>query len=113
MDLKMDQYHVINMENVHAKIMWLVTNVMNVKLIFLDFPTAEVFSYQFLSITANYCFLFLLDCHCDVLGSKFHVCDPINGICVCKPNIIGDKCTECDHESGFFGFPKCNKGRIF
>ncbi len=34
-------------------------------------------------------------CECDVSGSLDSTCDPITGVCACKPNIIGDKCDQC------------------
>ena len=52
----------------------------------------------------------ILDCGCDIHGSEETICDEY-GICLCKENVIGDKCTECDPESGFFGFPECNKSK--
>ena len=44
-------------------------------------------------------------CNCQNEGSKNLTCDKRYGKCVCKPNIIGDKCDKCI--DGFFGFPNC------
>ena len=51
---------------------------------------------------------FILECNCDSNGSNSTSCDS-HGMCTCKPNFTGSKCTEC--LSGFFGFPEC-KGKI-
>ena len=51
----------------------------------------------------------ILECKCDIKGSNSTSCDS-NGMCTCKPNFTGSKCTEC--VTGFFGFPEC-KGKIY
>ena len=53
-------------------------------------------------------FFFIIECNCDSNGSNSSSCDS-DGMCTCKPNFTGSKCTEC--LSGFFGFPEC-KGKI-
>ena len=50
----------------------------------------------------------ILDCDCNDLGSNSKQCDT-NGICFCKPNVIGDKCTTC--KANHYGFPDC-KGKL-
>ncbi|XP_065189504.1 laminin-like protein epi-1 [Sycon ciliatum] len=34
-------------------------------------------------------------CGCDVVGSSNSSCHPTQGICHCRPNVDGDKCTAC------------------
>ena len=31
------------------------------------------------------------------------------GLCSCKSNIIGEECNDC--KSGYFDYPRCNKGK--
>ena len=51
-----------------------------------------------------------LACDCNTQGSNKTSCDS-EGICTCKVNISGDKCTKC--KPGLFPFPACNNGKIF
>ena len=45
-----------------------------------------------------------IDCNCKITGSNSLSCDS-NGVCSCKTNVIGAKCTAC--KSGYYGFPNC------
>ena len=45
------------------------------------------------------------ECGCNIDGSSSASCNLTTGVCTCKANIIGNKCTEC--ESGYYGFPDC------
>ena len=51
-----------------------------------------------------------LACDCNAQGSNATLCDS-EGICTCKANIFGDKCTKC--YPGLFPFPACNNGKIY
>ena len=44
------------------------------------------------------------ECGCSTSGSSSTSCTT-SGVCTCKPNVIGIKCTGC--ETGFYGFPNC------
>ena len=48
-------------------------------------------------------------CGCSTYGSSSSSCTS-SGICTCKPNVIGAKCTAC--MSGFYGFPNCQGNKI-
>uniref|UniRef100_A0A672YKN1 Laminin subunit beta-1 n=1 Tax=Sphaeramia orbicularis TaxID=375764 RepID=A0A672YKN1_9TELE len=43
-----------------------------------------------------------IPCECDSMGSQGGgLCDPLNGQCVCKENVDGQRCDQC--KDGFFG----------
>ena len=46
----------------------------------------------------------ILACDCDSQGSTGTSCE-IGGVCDCKANIMGNKCTNC--KPGHYGFPEC------
>ena len=48
-------------------------------------------------------------CNCSTNGARSEICSN-EGICSCKTNFLGDKCTNC--ASGFFGIPDC-KGMYY
>ena len=50
-----------------------------------------------------------LDCKCDLEGSNGTNCD-YDGKCICKNDVIGDKCNSC--ADGLYGFPQCTQGRL-
>ena len=45
------------------------------------------------------------ECQCNEDGSVAETCDDGSGKCSCKPNVVGDKCTQCQAE--YHGFPNC------
>ena len=47
-----------------------------------------------------------LACGCNSVGSISIECDA-DGICNCKTDVIGDKCTSC--KPGYSEFPSCSK----
>ena len=50
---------------------------------------------------------FFIECNCNVNGSTSISCDK-DGICSCKDYYAGNKCDSC--KSGYYPFPKCDKG---
>ena len=54
--------------------------------------------------------LFSSECDCDKFGSES--CDKETGKCMCKPNVIGDRCDQCAPDTwGFlsgYGCSHCN-----
>ena len=46
----------------------------------------------------------ILACDCDSQGSTGTSC-ALGGVCDCKANIMGNKCTNC--KPGYYGFPEC------
>ena len=44
-------------------------------------------------------------CECNEDGSNGLSCDDGTGLCTCKDNVIGDKCTQC--AAGYWNFPSC------
>ena len=40
------------------------------------------------------------DCGCASNGSISDTCDPVTGLCPCKPNVFGDQCDQC--QAGFY-----------
>lgn len=47
---------------------------------------------------------FCLECDCDVTGTES--CDKATGQCLCKPNVIGDRCDACAADT--WGFDSGN-----
>ena len=47
-------------------------------------------------------------CDCNDQGSISESCDKY-GICSCKANVIGNKCTDCN-VPGYYGVPNCTTG---
>ena len=43
-------------------------------------------------------------CECSSTGSDSTSCSS-SGVCTCKSNVVGAKCTACN--SGYYGFPNC------
>ena len=101
--------NVIQMEYVHVNLMSLVKNAMIAFLVtFHSLNAMQVIIYIILN---NYeCFftlklyVFCLVCDCDLQGSVSISCNS-KGKCPCKPNVIGDKCSEC--KPGHVLFPEC------
>ncbi|XP_018431602.1 PREDICTED: laminin subunit beta-1-like [Nanorana parkeri] len=50
-----------------------------------------------------------LPCLCDLQGSLSAVCDKIGGQCMCKPNVIGQRCDQCAPGTYGFGPYGCSK----
>merc|ERR1719457_407351 len=48
-----------------------------------------------------------IDCGCDEHGSLSKICDPWNGQCQCRPNVMGRKCDTCAPGSYGFGPEGC------
>ena len=44
------------------------------------------------------------ECGCNTSGSTSTSCSS-SGVCSCKSNVEGTKCTTC--KSGYYGFPNC------
>ena len=44
-------------------------------------------------------------CNCNLDGSEFKQCNN-DGLCTCKPNVIGDQCDRCIED--YFTFPNCS-----
>ena len=57
-----------------------------------------------LQFSANSFFQLFTACECSSFGSSSTSCTS-SGVCTCKSNIIGNKCTNCT--SGYYGFPNC------
>ena len=53
---------------------------------------------------ANCFFRHLIDCGCSSYGSNSTTCTS-SGVCTCKSNFVGDKCTSCN--AGFYDYPNC------
>ena len=45
------------------------------------------------------------ECGCNIQGTESSYCNFFGTTCTCKPNVIGNKCIECNAE--YFGFPNC------
>ena len=45
------------------------------------------------------------ECLCNEDGSTSISCDDISGNCVCRPNVVGSKCDQCD--DSHYDFPDC------
>ena len=52
----------------------------------------------------NCFFQTFIACGCSGSGASLASCTS-SGVCTCKSNIIGNKCTNCT--SGYYGFPNC------
>ncbi|XP_040262981.1 laminin subunit beta-2-like [Bufo bufo] len=50
-----------------------------------------------------------LSCNCNLQGSLSAVCDKIGGQCMCKPNVIGQRCDQCAPGTYGFGPYGCSK----
>ncbi|XP_039404924.1 laminin subunit alpha-3 isoform X1 [Corvus cornix cornix] len=46
-----------------------------------------------------------LPCDCHSAGATSPTCSPLGGQCVCRPNVIGRRCSRC--QTGYYGFPFC------
>ncbi|NXI01440.1 LAMA5 protein, partial [Pachycephala philippinensis] len=44
-----------------------------------------------------------LPCDCHSTGAVSPTCSPLGGQCVCRPNVIGRRCSRC--QTGYYGFP--------
>ena len=53
---------------------------------------------------AKYFFQTFVDCGCSSFGASSTSCNS-NGVCTCKTNFEGDKCTSC--KAGFYEYPYC------
>ena len=56
----------------------------------------------------NYFFQTFIACGCSSFGASSTSCTS-SGVCSCKSNFVGDKCTSC--KDGFYDYPNCN-GKI-
>lgn len=46
-----------------------------------------------------------LPCDCHRAGATSPVCSPLGGQCLCRPNVVGRRCSRC--QTGYYGFPFC------
>lgn len=46
-----------------------------------------------------------LPCNCHSAGAVSPTCSPVGGQCICRPNVIGRRCSQC--QTGYYGFPFC------
>ncbi|XP_010131481.1 PREDICTED: laminin subunit alpha-3, partial [Buceros rhinoceros silvestris] len=46
-----------------------------------------------------------LPCNCHSAGAMSPACSPLGGQCICRPNVIGRQCSQC--QTGYYGFPFC------
>uniref|UniRef100_A0A8C3JMH8 Laminin subunit alpha 3 n=1 Tax=Calidris pygmaea TaxID=425635 RepID=A0A8C3JMH8_9CHAR len=46
-----------------------------------------------------------LPCNCHSAGATSPTCSPLGGQCVCRPHVIGRRCSRC--QTGYYGFPFC------
>uniref|UniRef100_A0A8B9FEP2 Laminin subunit alpha 3 n=1 Tax=Amazona collaria TaxID=241587 RepID=A0A8B9FEP2_9PSIT len=46
-----------------------------------------------------------LPCNCHSAGAMSPTCNPVGGQCICRPNVIGRRCSQC--QTGYYGFPFC------
>ena len=47
----------------------------------------------------------LSECKCNYGGTNGDASCDETGLCNCKPNVVGQKCTQC--KSGYYRFPEC------
>ena len=88
-------------------------HVTNVKRDFSSTQNVKVILWvnEYVSVSQLFfCFSYVLqihflECKCNQKGSKGEQCDEPSGKCICKPNVIGNKCKEC--EKKFYKFPDC------
>ena len=82
-------------------------HVTNVKRDFSSTQNVKVILWvnKLFAFFAMYYKLIFLECKCNLKGSKGEQCDEPSGKCICKPNVIGNKCKEC--EKKFYKFPDC------
>ena len=106
----LDQQHAARVEFAVANQILLVPNVQTVRQAILVFPTAKVkhFKNQILEKELRI-FKSFSACGCSSSGSSSTTCSS-SGVCSCKSNIVGTKCTACNTD--YFGFPNC-KGKTF
>ena len=53
---------------------------------------------------ANCFFQTFIACGCSSSGASLASCNS-SGVCTCKSNFVGDKCTSC--KAGFYDYPNC------
>ncbi|XP_064363379.1 laminin subunit alpha-3 isoform X2 [Dromaius novaehollandiae] len=46
-----------------------------------------------------------VSCNCHRAGATSPTCSPMGGQCICRPNVIGRRCSRC--QTGYYGFPFC------
>ena len=93
------------MGSVHARISLLVLSVLNASQGFIDSLTVIVGYFEYIKFFWKiYEKVSFLACNCIGPGTINSSCDS-NGICFCKTNFIGSKCTKC--KPGYYGFPDC------
>ena len=78
--------------------------MINVNLVISDFLLANV-SFQKRILKQESKINFSLECRCNSQGSENNQCNDL-GKCLCKANVHGHKCDEC--QDGRSGFPRCS-----
>ncbi|KAM9324405.1 laminin subunit beta-1-like [Gastrophryne carolinensis] len=85
-----------------------------------NYRCLESFKMATMPVLAEMCIMLLcsisaiihdgaLPCLCDLQGSLSAVCDKIGGQCMCKPNVIGQRCDQCAPGTYGFGPYGCSK----
>ena len=73
----------------------------------MELPNSSGYKINFQKIRildiTNIFFLFS-ECLCHAEGSASNECTEAEGICTCKPNIVGEKCDKA--APGYYNFPE-------
>ena len=66
-------------------------------------PQINIIQFKFADL------ILFSDCNCNAVGSNLNgACDE-NGVCSCKENFFGNKCSLC--APGYYGLPNCTTGK--
>ena len=99
------QQNVILVVNAHVKEMSLMTNALLANQNTLNFLIVKVTLYRIHTLKIIHIIISnFVACGCNAEGSSSIECDKY-GLCSCKSNVVGTKCTDC--ASGYYGFHNC------
>ena len=103
--LELFQDHAIQMVFVLASQTLLVTSALIVRLGFMAILIVTVrFKIMFHNHKYNFFVHPFIACGCSSSGASSTSCTS-SGVCTCKSNFVGDKCTSCN--AGFYDYPNC------
>ena len=97
-------HHAHRVVCVLARQIFMVTSAHHARLVFMTILTVIVRLKILFDVQIVQCIIIFLACGCSSSGASSSSCNS-SGVCSCKSNFEGSKCTSC--KTGFYDYPNC------